>query len=448
MPRKTERYKYRIKNGYVEIRVVLVKGQQPRYFTGKTYEEAARKADEVLRLASRDIITDRDDWGNRSLGEWLDYWLKSVQRTKLQPTTYSQYETQLRLYVKPHPLALKKLQEIRYADIEQWRDWLESVPSLSTAAWKSVRRVDYAGRLEPKSIHEVDQLARLAGNVKALSGITQRDIFQRLSTALRFAVSRRYLEFNPCDTVSRPVTGPVRKKTAPRPETIARLLRQIETERWGAAVVIAVAAGLRKGEVLALRWEDIEWTAPGFPTFGQVTIARQVQRLGRGIGLLVREITKTDASDASLPLPPMALTALERRRKEQTAEMLRAPKPEAGQTPDGHHLYWRGDDVRPGKTGFIFTTDVGTVLDPRSFDRWFAAQCTKARMPKDYTFHRLRHDYASILLKEGVKDRVTQEMLRHAQYSTTASIYQHVSSDDHFVAAQAAQDWLDRALRA
>ena len=147
MPSKTERYKFRIKNGYVEIRAVLVKGQRPRYFTGKTYEEAELKVDEAFRLANRDIITDRDDWGNRALGQWLDYWLKSVQRTKLQPTTYSQYETQLRLYVKPHPLALKKLQEIRYADIEPWRDWLESAPTLSTAARKSVRRVDYPGRL-------------------------------------------------------------------------------------------------------------------------------------------------------------------------------------------------------------------------------------------------------------------------------------------------------------
>lgn len=90
---------------------------------------------------------------------------------------------------------------------------------------------------------------------------------QKLSTALRFAVSRRYLEYNPCDTVTRPNPGPSRKKAAPRVETIARLLHQIETERWGAAAIIAVTAGLRKDEVLALRWEDIEWSVAGFPDF-------------------------------------------------------------------------------------------------------------------------------------------------------------------------------------
>jgi site-specific recombinase XerD len=67
-------------------------------------------------------------------------------------------------------------------------------------------------------------------------------------------------------------------------------------------------------------------------------------------------------------------------------------------------------------------------------------------MPKGYTFHRLRHDYASILLKLGVKDRITQEMLGHAQYSTTATIYHYVAKEDHFAAAQAVQSWIETAL--
>jgi hypothetical protein len=64
----------------------------------------------------------------------------------------------------------------------------------------------------------------------------------------------------------------------------------------------------------------------GFPGFGEVFIGRQVQRLDRGVGLLVREAVKSDASEATRPLPPVVLAALERRRKEQTTEMLRAPK--------------------------------------------------------------------------------------------------------------------------
>ena len=97
-------------------------------------------------------------------------------------------------------------------------------------------------------------------------------------------------------------------------------------------------------------------------------------------------------------------------------------------------------------TGFIFTSEVGTVFDPCNFDRWWSRQCAKAHMPKGYTFHRLRHDYASILAKQNVASRVAQDMMRHAQYSTTASIYQHVATEDMFAAAQAAQDWIEKAL--
>jgi integrase len=445
VPRKPERYKFRINKGSVEIRVVLSKGQRPRYFTAKTYEEAERKADEAIRLAARNVIIDRDSWGNRPLGDWLDYWLNTVQRTQLQPTTFAKYEHQLRLYIKPHPIAREKLLDLRYDDIEAWRDWLAGAPSLKTAAQRAVRRANYAGPLEPKSVQELEQLARLAGDFEPLTGITQRDIFARLSTALLLAVKRRYIEFNPCDTVGRPEASQVRRKAAPRAESIARLLRQIEPERWGAAVVIALTVGLRKGEVLALKWEDIEWKVQGFPGFGEVFIGRQVQRLGRGVGLLVREAVKSDASEASRPLPPVALAALERRRKEQTTEMLRAPKLGEGKSFDDR-FHWHGGEVRPGKTGFIFTSEVGTVIDPRNFDRWFSVQCTKAHMPKGHTFHKLRHDYASILDKQKVTSRLAQDMMRHAQYSTTASIYQHVATEDMFAAAQAAQDWIEKAL--
>jgi hypothetical protein len=63
VPTKPERYKFRINKGSVEIRVVLSKGQRPRYFTAKTYEEAERKADEAIRLAATHVIIDRDGWG-------------------------------------------------------------------------------------------------------------------------------------------------------------------------------------------------------------------------------------------------------------------------------------------------------------------------------------------------------------------------------------------------
>src|SRR5439155_2388882 len=148
--------------GSVEIRVTLSPGER-RFFTGKTYQEAERKADEAVRLAARSVMIDRDGWGNRTLGEWLEYWLNTVQKTRLQPTTFAKYEHQLRLYIKPHPVARKKLLDLTYDDIEAWRDWLAKAPSLKTASQRAVRRADYTGPLVPRSVQELEQLARLAG---------------------------------------------------------------------------------------------------------------------------------------------------------------------------------------------------------------------------------------------------------------------------------------------
>ena len=137
----------------------------------------------------------------------------------------------LRLYIQPHPTATKKLRDLRYDDIEAWRDWLESAPSLKTASRRAVGWTSYVAPLAPKSLHEFEQLARLAGELEALTAITRLDIFNRLSTALLLAVKRHYIEFNPCDTVGRPEAGEIRRKPAPRSESIARLLRQIEQVR-------------------------------------------------------------------------------------------------------------------------------------------------------------------------------------------------------------------------
>jgi len=92
----------------------------------------------------------------------VDYWLNSVQGPKLQPTNFSLYESQFRLCVKPHPFCAKKQRNIRYGDIETWRDWLERAPALGVAAWQAVRRVNYQGVLRPKLLDEVEQIARLA----------------------------------------------------------------------------------------------------------------------------------------------------------------------------------------------------------------------------------------------------------------------------------------------
>ena len=175
--KKHERYKFRINKGSVEIRVVLSQGQPPRYFTGKTYEEAERKADEAIRLAARDVVIDRDSWGNRPLGDWLDYWLNTVQRTRLQPTTFAKYEHQLRLYIKPHPVAARSCWISGTTISKPGAIGLRRAPSLKTASRRAVRGPTMQARLSQSPLQDFEQLARLAGDLEPLTGLTRLDIF-------------------------------------------------------------------------------------------------------------------------------------------------------------------------------------------------------------------------------------------------------------------------------
>jgi integrase len=105
---------------------------------------------------------------------------------------------------------------------------------------------------------------------------------------------------------------------------------------------------------------------------------------------------------------------------------------------------WKGPDYPDGRsTGFIFTSDVGTVLEPRRVDEYFATVRARAGL-EQHTFHGLRHDFAGLLLAAGVPGRVVMEMMGHADYAITANVYQHVPDELQLLAA----DQIDKLLGA
>jgi integrase len=122
--------------------------------------------------------------------------------------------------------------------------------------------------------------------------------------------------------------------------------------------------------------------------------------------LLHRE-TKTEASDATLPLPGICVAALRTRAKDQ-AEARAA----AGER-------WIG-------SGFVFTSRVGTPFEPRNFNRRFEARCTKAAV-RQITVHDVRHTCATLLAALDVHPRVAMRIPRHAQIDVTMNVYTEVS---------------------
>ena len=173
----------------------------------------------------------------------------------------------------------------------------------------------------------------------------------------------------------------------------------IAGHRLEAVFVTALGLGLRQGEVLGLRWSDVDFDA------GTVRVVNQLQRIS---GTLQLKRLKTATSDSTLPMPSFVAEALKTRRIAQLEERIAA----------GQH--WdNADDL-------IFTTAFGTPFEPRNIARDFYKLREVANMPW-LTFHGLRHGFGSLLASNGVHPRVAMELMRHSEFRLTMEIYSHVA---------------------
>jgi integrase len=312
-----------------------------------------------------------------TVGAWLDYWMTAIVQPEREPTTAAMYEIMVRKHIKPYigHLALAKLQP---EHVELW-------------------------------------LVQLASDGASLE--TRRSAMVRLRTALTLAVKRQQLARNVALLVERP-RPPKPKFTAPTPDRLRRLLEVIKGDRDQALVLVALGASLRRAEVLGLQWDDVDFERQ------ELHVRRRVNRVGKGVGLIVRDGAKTKSGVRTVHLPQFVLDGLAAQRRHQLTERLRAGP------------LWRD-------TGFVFTSEVGTVLEPRKVDQYFAGVRERAGLD-GHTFHGLRHDFAGLLLAANIPGRIVAEMMGHSDYSITANRYQHVPDELQRLAAE----HLDALVRA
>ncbi len=167
-----------------------------------------------------------------------------------------------------------------------------------------------------------------------------------------------------------------------------------------AGYVLILVLGLRRGEMLGLRWEDVDFDN------GELSVGWQIQRISRQ---LLHRQTKTETSDAVLPLAPICETALHERAAAQASDK----KAAGGQ--------WAPSDL-------VFTTRTGRPVEPRNFNRSFTAACGRAGV-RLIPVHATRKTCASLLVALDVHPRVAMQVLRHSQISVTMDVYAEVSSE-------------------
>lgn len=250
-------------------------------------------------------------------------------------------------------------------------------------------------RLRPSDIEAL--ILALRG--RGLSPSSVRQIYTVARAGLDAAVRDGLLGRNPVALVKRPG---VQRGEARHPSgaEVAAVLRAAAGSRYYLALVIVAGTGLRKGELLALRWSDVDLDA------GTLTVRGTLARIN---GQLKISEPKTARSRRTVPVAPAVVTMLKTHRKTQLAERLRAGN------------QWTD-------TGLVICTEFGTPVDPRSFLRVIET-AAKAAGVGGVGIHTLRHTAATRWLESGVHVKQVADLLGHSSIAVTADVYGHGSDD-------------------
>ncbi len=265
-------------------------------------------------------------------------------------------------------------------------------------------------QLTPRDVQEMMNGRLTAG----LSTKTVAYIHQVLRTALSLALRWDLVSRNVARLVDKPRTE--RKPINPLTPNEARsFLAGIRGHRLEALFSVALALGLRQGEALGLRWQDVDFTA------GTIRVYQQLQRIG---GKLTLVPPKTDRSRRTLVMPSMIVERLRDHEKRQVAEKL-----------------WAGSKWHD--TGLVFADRFGGPSPARHVIEQFHDALAQAGLRR-VRFHDLRHSCATLLLVQGVSPRVVMEVLGHSEIALTMNAYSHVVPELQREAAQRMQAILER----
>ncbi len=252
-------------------------------------------------------------------------------------------------------------------------------------------------KIHPLHIQETYALALKAGRLDGKGGLSAQTVVHHhrvLRAALGRAVKWRLLARNPADAVDPPRPNKREMRALDEVET-ARLLRAAETTRLYVPLLVAVTTGLRRGELLALRWRDIEGD-----------ILRVNQAVEQIKGRISFKQPKTSSANRNIALPSITVEALRRHRAQQNKERLML-----------------GLDYQDN--GFVFCQPDGRVWLPDRFTAAFCRLRAKANIGH-VRFHDLRHTHATQLLRQGIHPKVVSERLGHSTVGITLDTYSHV----------------------
>ena len=344
-------------------------GAKRKTLYGKTRGEVSEKLTKAMADRDEGLVFDAD---NLKVGEYLERWLVDSVLDTVRPTTYERYEQIVRIHVRPAlgSVKLKNLTPVHVRGL--YREKLEAGLSARTAQYIHV------------TLH------------KALKQAVQDGLIPRNATEAVKAPQVRREEM-------RPLSG----------DQVKVLLEVARGDRLEALYVLAIHTGLRQGELLGLKWEDVDLES------GTLRVRRTLVTAKGGPVLTA---PKTKGSRRSVKLTQDAVEALRSHLKHQLQEIDRAGS------------LWR-------ENGLMFASESGEPLDRRYLTSCrYKALLKRAELPM-IRFHDLRHTCATLLSK-NVNPKIVSEMLGHASIAITLDTYSHVLPNMRDQAAAAMEEAL------
>lgn len=354
-------------DGLYEVRISA--GKEANNGGYKRISRYARTEEEAVRLLHK-IQYFKDQSPNylndMTLGEWMDICLEVYLKNSLKQSTYNSYVCYIEKHLKP-VLGDVKLSELNPRMLQLF----------------------YNHKLEAEGLSR--------------KTIINLNLF--LHRVLSFAVGEGYIRMNPADSLNLPRGQKPEIEVLTRDEQAA-LIRGSYNHRYGVFVRLTLFTGIRLGELLGLKWEDVDVKG------GMINIRRTLSRLNKmkrpdnpdeNTTEIVVGTPKSQNSVRSIPLIPGMMQELLGWRNVQERD-----RENAGE------LYMA--------SGMVVTNELGRYIEPRTFRDYYEQILTISGL-KHYTFHALRHTFATRAMEQGMEIATLSKLLGHYSTAFTMDVY-------------------------
>lgn len=306
-----------------------------------------------------------------TLQQWFYTWLFDFRINDLKPSSFERYEGIYRNYIKDTKIGKKKLSDLRAADLQIYYN-------------------------------------KLIEDGKAPDTI--KVINKNLKTCLNEALKQSYVAKNYCNLITLP-------KIEKKDEIIVFSVKEQKTlinflkgHKLQMLLEMALGTGMRQGELLALKWSDIDLENKTVSVNKSIKIVAIISKDGNRECKTVEQTPKTKNSIRTIPMPSKIVEKLKQYREDQEKERL-----------ENKDLYQNNN--------IVFASNLGAYIDSRYLNRQYANILKKTNIPYK-KFHFLRHTYCTRLFEAGIPIKTVQVLMGHGDIKTTMNIYTHVMPDE------------------